>query len=36
MTDLSPADRAFYGLMGAVLLVCAIALIVMAVTGQDL
>jgi hypothetical protein len=36
MTDLSTADRAFYGLMGAILLVCAIALILMAVTGRDL
>jgi hypothetical protein len=36
VSALSTADRAFYGLMGAVLLVCAIALIVMAVTGEDL
>lgn len=33
---LSTADRWFYGLMGVALLVCAFALILMAVTGQDL
>jgi hypothetical protein len=36
MTTLTPVDRWFYGAMGAVFLVCAIALIVMAVTGQEL